>query len=67
VSELESEIRQFIEYYNTTIAHPFDWTYTGKPLQKNQAGNGAIILGQHEFFTRTGFLNQFRKSGLGFS
>ena len=36
VSELESEIRQFITYYNTTMAHPFAWTYTGKPLQKNR-------------------------------
>jgi hypothetical protein len=39
VPELVSEIRQFIEYYNTTMAHPFDWTYTGKPLQKNRRAN----------------------------
>jgi len=36
VSELESQLRQFITYYNTTMAHPFNWTYTGKPLQKNR-------------------------------
>lgn len=34
VAALESRIRHFIEYYNTTMAHPFNWTYTGKPLQK---------------------------------
>src|SRR3954465_4125386 len=34
VADLESQLRQFITYYNTTMAHPFDWTYTGKPLQK---------------------------------
>ena len=34
VSGLESQIREFITYYNTTMAHPFNWTYTGKPLQK---------------------------------
>ena len=34
VADLESQLRQFIIYYNTTMAHPFDWTYTGKPLQK---------------------------------
>lgn len=36
VSELESQLRQFITYYNTTMAHPFNWTCTGKPLQKNR-------------------------------
>lgn len=34
VPDLESQIREFIAYYNTTMAHPFNWTYTGKPLQK---------------------------------
>jgi transposase len=36
VPELESQIREFIAYYNTTMAHPFNWTYTGKPLQKKR-------------------------------
>ena len=36
VPELESQIRVFITYYNTTMAHPFNWTYTGKPLQKKR-------------------------------
>ena len=36
VPELESQIREFITYYNTTMAHPFNWTYTGKPLQKKR-------------------------------
>ena len=36
VSELESQLRQFIAYYNTTMAHPFHWTYTGKPLPKKR-------------------------------
>lgn len=34
VAALESRIRCFIDYYNTTMAHPFRWTYTGKPLRK---------------------------------
>ncbi len=33
VTDLQTQLRQFIDYYNTTMAHPFDWTYTGKPLQ----------------------------------
>ncbi|HVC98975.1 MAG TPA: hypothetical protein VND64_35245 [Pirellulales bacterium] len=36
VPELETQLRQFITYYNSTMAHPFNWTYTGKPLQKNR-------------------------------
>jgi transposase len=36
VADLESQIRQFIVYYNTTMAHPFNWTYTGKPLEKKR-------------------------------
>jgi DDE superfamily endonuclease len=36
VADLESQLREFITYYNTTMAHPFDWTYTGKPLQKTR-------------------------------
>ena len=36
VAVLESQLRQFITYYNTTMAYPFHWTYTGKPLQKRR-------------------------------
>jgi hypothetical protein len=54
VSELESQLRQFITYYNTTMAHPFTWTYTGKPLQKNRRAHyvpphrHAKLRGQHK-------------------
>lgn len=34
VENLEDKLRQFLDYYNATMAHPFDWTYTGKPLAK---------------------------------
>lgn len=36
VADLESQLRQFIIDYNTTMAHPFNWTDTGKPLQKRR-------------------------------
>lgn len=36
VTDLESQLREFIAYYNTTMAHPFAWTYTGKPVQKEK-------------------------------
>ena len=36
VLDLESQLRAFIMYYNTTMAHPFNWTYTGKPLEKRR-------------------------------
>ena len=32
VAALEAKLRAFLEYFNFTMAHPFDWTYTGKPL-----------------------------------
>lgn len=36
VDDLQSQLRQFITYYNTTMAHPFRWTDNGRPLTKNR-------------------------------
>ena len=36
VADLQSQLREFLDYYNTTMAHPFAWTYTGKPVQKKR-------------------------------
>ena len=36
VADLESQLREFLDYYNRTMAHPFAWTYTGKPVQKRR-------------------------------
>jgi hypothetical protein len=36
VADLEERLRQFLDYYNITMAHPFNWTYTGKPLQRQR-------------------------------
>jgi transposase len=33
VTELRQRILWFIEYFNRTLAKPFRWTYTGRPLQ----------------------------------
>ena len=30
--DLQSRIRQFIDYFNRMLAHPFKWTYRGKVL-----------------------------------
>jgi DDE superfamily endonuclease len=32
VSDLREKILAFIEYFNRTLAKPFKWTYTGRPL-----------------------------------
>jgi transposase len=32
VADLREKILAFIDYYNRTLAKPFKWTYTGKPL-----------------------------------
>ena len=34
IEDLESQLRAFFSYFNATLAHPFDWTYTGRPLAK---------------------------------
>lgn len=39
VQVLEGKLSQFIDYYNKTMAHPFDWTYTGRPLQRQRRTN----------------------------
>lgn len=31
-ADLKAKILDFIEYFNRTMAKPFKWTYTGKPL-----------------------------------
>jgi hypothetical protein len=32
VEDLEAKVREFIDYYNRTMAKPFRWTYQGKTL-----------------------------------
>ena len=36
VADLQAQLREFMDYYNRTMAHPFAWTYTGKPVQKKR-------------------------------
>ena len=31
VADLEEKLRAFLEYFNASMAHPFQGTYTGKP------------------------------------
>lgn len=30
--ELKTQILEFVDYFNRTMAKPFKWNYTGKPL-----------------------------------
>ena len=32
--DLREKILAFIEYFNRTLAKPFKWTYTGRPLKE---------------------------------
>ena len=32
LEQLQQRIRDFIDYFNHTMAKPFKWTYKGKPL-----------------------------------
>jgi hypothetical protein len=36
VADLEDQIIEFIQYYDEYLAHPYRWTYTGKPLAANE-------------------------------
>ena len=36
VTDREAQLRVFMDYDNATMAHPFAWTYTGKPVQKQR-------------------------------
>ena len=31
VADLEGKLLAFLEYFNRVLAHPFAWTYTGRP------------------------------------
>ena len=33
IDDLRSRALQFIEYFNSVLAKPFRWTFTGRPLQ----------------------------------
>jgi hypothetical protein len=47
VTDLESQLRAFMDYYNKTTAHPFAWTYTGKPVQKH--GRARFVAAHRQF------------------
>jgi hypothetical protein len=36
VEDLEAKLKTFLTYFNLVLAHPFHWTYTGKPLDKSR-------------------------------
>ena len=36
VADLEDKIIAFVQYYDEFLAHPYRWTYTGKPLAANE-------------------------------
>ena len=36
VADLEAKLKAFLAYFNSVLAHPFNWTYTGKPLDKSR-------------------------------
>lgn len=36
VADLQAKLKAFLAYFNLVLAHPFNWTYTGKPLDKSR-------------------------------
>jgi transposase len=37
VDDLRDKLSNFLEYFNRVFAHPFNWTYTGRPLMAKPA------------------------------
>ena len=37
VNDLRDKLLNFIDYFNRVFAHPFRWTYTGRPLMAKPA------------------------------
>ena len=37
VKDLRDKLLNFIDYFNRVFAHPFRWTYTGRPLMAKPA------------------------------
>ncbi|MFM9962508.1 MAG: hypothetical protein ACKV2Q_14950, partial [Planctomycetaceae bacterium] len=35
VADLADKLAQFLKYFNETMAHAFDWTYTGNPVSRS--------------------------------
>ena len=35
LADIKDKQRRISKYYNDTMAHPFTWTYTGKPTTKH--------------------------------
>ena len=42
VADLESQLREFMSYYNTTMAHPFAWTYLFSALLRFPSGSATL-------------------------
>jgi transposase len=36
VDDLNGKLTAFVDYYNRTMAHPFDWRYTGQPVRRDR-------------------------------
>ena len=36
VADLEDKLKRFLNYFNETMARPFNWTYTGKPISRQR-------------------------------
>jgi hypothetical protein len=34
VADLDQRLREFLDYFNRVLARRFDWTYTGRPVEK---------------------------------
>ena len=55
VDDLEEKLGRFVTYFNTTMASPMTWTYTGKPTQSQPIDR---FCPPHRRITRTTKIQQ---------
>ena len=44
MADLETKLRAFLTYFNQTLPHPFDWTYTGKTCAASPLAKISCLL-----------------------
>lgn len=58
VDDLESQLRAFFEYFDSVLAHPFHWTYTGRPLAKPERSEYSPPHHRHRHTTKVQMAKQ---------
>lgn len=61
LADLEQRLKAFLDYFNAVFAHPFKWTYTGRPLVKTHR---ILFIPPHHRSAERTSLHQLDKQAL---